>query len=377
MSPREVVRRLLIWTVVVGYFVAAGWQAAHGSWTGLLGFAAFPVVGAIILMSRPRNGVGWWLWGIGLAYAVTGWGYPGGPTEQAPVWIEAATVALGAPFWILLPGIGLLFPTGRPENRRGRVLLTVLLALVAVFIAGGLFDYQPLPSGRLSPWALPRSDLLDALFAAVFPLTVACFVGIAADVALRWRVAPPAARAQFSWFFFGLSPVVLFISTALLSELVPVLNGLNELGVAPALMVLFNLVPISIGVAITRHGLYAIGRVVSRTVSYATVTVLAIAVYASVVTVVSQLVPDQSSLAVAAATLIAAAVCLPALRWLRRIVDRRFDRERYDAEQVVDAFGERLRASVDSEATSADLVAAVERTLQPSAVGIWTAGESR
>ena len=376
MSPREVVRRLLIWTVVVGYFVAGGWQAAHGSWTGLLGFAAFPVVGAIILMSRPRNGVGWYLWGIGLAYVVIGWGYPGGPTEQAPVWVEAIAMALGAPFWILLPGIGLLFPTGRVESRRGRVLLTALLALGVVFSAGGLIDHRPLPSGRFSPWALPPSDLLDALSAAVFPLTVACFVGIAADVVLRWRVAPPATRAQFSWFFFGLSPVVLFISTALLSELVPVLKGLNEL-VAPVLLVLFNLVPIGIGVAITRHGLYAIGRVVSRTVSYAAVTVLAIAVYATVVTVVSQLVPDQSSLAVAAATLIAAAVCLPALRWLRRIVDRRFDRERYDAAGVVDAFGEKLRTAVDPDRTAADLVAAVERTLQPAAVGIWTAGESR
>lgn len=137
-------------------------------------------------------------------------------------------------------------------------------------------------------------------------------------------------------------------------------------------------IPASIWVAVTRHGLFGLGRMVSRTVAYLVVTALAVGVYALLVTTVSQLVPGSSSaLVVAGATLGAAAVFWPLLRRVQQVVDRRFDRERYDAAQVVDAFGEKLRTSVDPDRTDAELVAAVERTLQPSAVGVWIAGGSR
>jgi Flp pilus assembly protein TadB len=106
------------------------------------------------------------------------------------------------------------------------------------------------------------------------------------------------------------------------------------------------------------------------------VTAVAVAIYAIVVTSVAWLLPDATTLGVALATLVAAAVFLPVLRVSRRLLDRRFNRAQYDAERVVDAFGERLRTGADPHTAASDLAEAVDRTLEPSVVGIWTRGLS-
>jgi hypothetical protein len=147
----------------------------------------------------------------------------------------------------------------------------------------------------------------------------------------------------------------------------PLANVLNDVVATVAL----NLIPISIGIAITRHGLYEIDRIVSRTVAYAAVTLLVVGVYAAVVTSATVLAPGLPSAGVAVATLAAAALFLPALRAIQRVVDRRFDRERYDAQNVVETFGEHLRTEIDPATTTTSLIAAVDRTLQPTAVGVW------
>jgi len=107
------------------------------------------------------------------------------------------------------------------------------------------------------------------------------------------------------------------------------------------------------------------------------VTASVIGTYALVVTSISRLLPVSSALAVATATLTAAAVFRPVLRRVQEAVDRRFNRERYDAQRVVDAFGARLRGETDPDAAAADLVAAVGRALQPAAVGLWVRGGAR
>ncbi|MDQ6650201.1 MAG: hypothetical protein M3Z02_08805, partial [Actinomycetota bacterium] len=119
-----------------------------------------------------------------------------------------------------------------------------------------------------------------------------------------------------------------------------------------------------------RYRLYDIDRIVSRTVSYAAVTGVLIALYVGLVTAFGQLV-GSSSLSVAAATLAVAALFQPLRRRVQAGVDRRFNRARYDAAGVVEVFSQRLRHEVNLETLSTDLVAVVRQTVQPAAVSLW------
>ncbi len=375
MNGREAVRRGLIWASVLGFVVAGVFSLSRGG-ADWVSFAAFPVVGAIILTSRPGHGVGRFLVVVGLYWTLTGWVNP--DLARLPTWVEALSLTLAWPGWMALPLIGLLFPTGRIETRLGRTLVRGLVPLAALCTVIALVDPHPLPSGRANPFGLSAAKTAGELLAGpVFFLPfLAVIVGVLVDLLLRLKASSSARRLQYRWLFFGLATAIAFVAVA------GAVNAyLPETPLAWAATVLgatgTNLIPVSIAIAITRHGLYEIGRVISRTVAYAVVTAGALAAYAVVVTAISQLAGGQSSFAVAVATLVAAAVLLPALRWVQRLVDRRFDRERYDAAQVVGAFGEKLRTSVDPDRTAADLVAAVERTLQPSAVGVWTIGGAR
>ncbi len=143
-------------------------------------------------------------------------------------------------------------------------------------------------------------------------------------------------------------------------------NGLLALGLA--------MLPLVMGVAILRYRLYDIDRLVSRTASYTIVTALVLATYAAVVAFVSTLLPDKTSaLPVAVATLAAAAVFSPLLRRVQTRVDRRFDRQKYDALLVVDQFGERLRSETDPDAALAELLSVVDRTVLPTSATVWLA----
>jgi FlaA1/EpsC-like NDP-sugar epimerase len=143
-------------------------------------------------------------------------------------------------------------------------------------------------------------------------------------------------------------------------------------GISSIVLISYGLIPVAIAIAVLRYRLYEIDRIISRTVSYALVTAIVVAVYALVVTSVAWLLPDATTLGVALATLSAAAFFLPVLRVTRRLLDRRFNRAQYDAERVVVAFGDRLRTGADPHTAASDLADAVERTLEPSVVGVWT-----
>ncbi len=139
--------------------------------------------------------------------------------------------------------------------------------------------------------------------------------------------------------------------------------------IAEALVLSFFVV--SCGVAILRYRLYDIDRIISRTTSYLVVTGSLIAIYAVTVAAASELVSGKQPLAVAAATLLVAAAFRPLLRRVRRVVDRRFDREHYDAELAVGEFADRLRVSSEEAVVQADLESVVQLVFQPSGVGVW------
>ncbi len=128
---------------------------------------------------------------------------------------------------------------------------------------------------------------------------------------------------------------------------------------------------VSCGVAILRYRLYDIVRPISRTTSYLVVTGALIGGYAVTVAAASELVSGKQPLAVAAATLLVAAAFRPLLRRVRRVVDRRFDREHYDAELAIGEFADRLRVSSGEAVVQADLESVLQLVFQPSGVGVW------
>jgi hypothetical protein len=133
----------------------------------------------------------------------------------------------------------------------------------------------------------------------------------------------------------------------------------------------FAVLPLAIGAAILRYRLYDLDRIISRTLAYGLLTLLLAGGYAVVVLGLGQLLGRDSSLVVAAATLAVAAVFQPARRRIQQAVDRRFNRRRYDAAQTIQAFSARLREEVDLDTLTAELVAVVEQTMQPTQASLW------
>jgi hypothetical protein len=144
-----------------------------------------------------------------------------------------------------------------------------------------------------------------------------------------------------------------------------VVSDVLEVGIAA--------LPVGIGVAILRYRLYEIDRIISRTLAYAIVTGLLVGVYAGLVLLATRVLSINSPVAVAVSTLAAAALFSPVRRRVQQMVDRRFNRVRYDGERTVEAFAARLKDAVDLETVRADLADVVNRALEPAHVTVWTA----
>src|SRR5829696_6969638 len=131
------------------------------------------------------------------------------------------------------------------------------------------------------------------------------------------------------------------------------------------------LLPLAVGAAVLRYRLFDLDRIISRTLAYGLLTVLLGLGYAGVVLGLGRLLPQGSSLVVAAATLVVAAVFQPARRRVQQTVDRRFNRHRYDAARTIDRFSTRLRQQVDLNTLTAELLGVVDQTMQPTQASLW------
>jgi peptidoglycan/LPS O-acetylase OafA/YrhL len=190
-------------------------------------------------------------------------------------------------------------------------------------------------------------------------------------VVLRFRSSRGVERQQMRWVAAGAAAAV---GGLLLS--LP-----NGLGIAPdwTAAIIFPALlcpPLAVAVAVLRYRLYDLDRVVSRTLTYGLVTVLLAAGYAVVVLGLGRLLGQDSSLVVAAATLGAVAAFAPLRRRVQGLVDRRFNRRRYDAARTVEHFAARLRDQVDLEALNRELLAVVDLTMQPTRTSLWLRGVS-
>jgi hypothetical protein len=259
----------------------------------------------------------------------------------------------------------LLFPDGRPPGRRWRRVIWVSLTGAGLLFVGQALDADKTEdfSGARNPLGVD-SPLVDAAWpAGAFVMVVGLVAAVASSV-LRYRRARGVQRQQLKWFASAGLLLALVMPPAAAfwyrSVLVQFMFGLA-----------LNAMPAAVGVAILRYRLYDIDRIVSRTLAWALLTLVLGLAYAAVVLGLGRLLPDSSSLVVAAATLAVAAVFQPVRRRIQAAVDRRFNRHRYDATRTIQAFSGRLRDEVDLTTLTGELLAVAEQTMQPTHASLW------
>jgi hypothetical protein len=333
----------------------------------------FVVVGALISVHRPGNRIGALLMACALAISTFSFlenyfGYAAQhpdalPDLRAVAWIANGALILGVGALVLMV---LVYPTGRLPSRRWRPVAGVLAAWTLV--AAALLTVQPtlvMAEEVPNPVGLQGSAatvVKQALDVAILPLL---FLLPAAVVSLivRFRRARGRERQQLKWLLYAVA----------LSAAATILNTLGVLGAwggAIDNLVAFG-IPIAIGIALLRYRLYDIDRLINRTLVYGSLTAILGLGYAIVVIVLGQLLGQDTTLAVAGATLAIAAAFQPLRRRIQAVVDRRFNRRRYDATRTIEAFTTRLRDEIDLDTLSGELVAVVDQTMEPTQVSIW------
>ena len=356
----------------------------------ILSLLVFVGVGLLLTLRLPRHPVGWLLLWAGalfqLSFAAEAYAWaafirgPGTlPLGEVAFFIGYAWVpALGCLFLAIM-----LFPTGRPPSPRWRlpvalVVMDTALLLVANVLAPrefpvpqSIFPAQgALPLTVANPLAIdgPLATLLGYVYSS--PVTFVVYLIPVAAVLVRFRTAAGTERQQLKWFAYASSIAMVFFVAA---GFVPVFSYLGGLGPLVTLL-LMDLIPISVAIAILRYRLYDIDLLINRTIVYGgTTAVIGGAFFGGIVLLQTLLRPftTGSELSVAASTLVSFALFQPLRRRIERAVDQRFYRSRYDAVRTVDAFSERLRDVVELDALRGDLLTVVGDTMQPVHASLW------
>jgi hypothetical protein len=357
----------------------------------LLLVPGFAVVGLVLAVRRPGHAIGWLFVGMGLVAAIQAFafGYAARGYATAPGTLPAASwmAWLASWTWTLnLPALALLlllFPDGRVPSPRWRVvpwLLGVAVAGVTVWtmLQPGPIDLGVLTTANPAGVAALDDPTIQALGGAPGILAVITLLvgSVACALApfVRRRRAQPIERQQLKWLAFvaggsGLVGATGFLLAASANSTAAIVGGLLLL---VALVGVAVGIPVAVGLAILRYRLYDIDRVINRTLVYGLLTAVLGLGYGGVVLVLGQLVgQQQSSLAVAGATLAVAALFQPARRRIQQAVDRRFNRRRYDAATTIQAFSARLRDQIDLGTLTGELLAVVDQTMQPTQASVW------
>jgi hypothetical protein len=380
------VRRRLVSVAVVALSVALaatiGLAVVGGDAVWYLLVWGVPVISAatigLLLRSRvPANPIGWLFVivgsaeGLGIiseAYAVHVPPLPGALAAAV-----AANLLEPLPL-LLLPALLLVFPDGRLPSRRWRpvvVLWGVAVAGIGLQIivgAGEMSNYSgSAPTNPLGIGGGGGTIVGVVSVIAFYPLLVPITIAAAVSLVRRFRGATGDLRQQLKWF---VAASVLLAATVVAGPLglwTP-WNG-NLWLVVWALGL--SLLVAATGIAILRYRLYEIDRLISRTLAYTIVTGLLAAVFFGLVILTTRVLPLSSPVGVAASTLAAAALVNPLRRRVQHLVDRRFNRARYDAEATVAAFTAQLRDAVDLDAVQGGLVDVVARAVQPAHTSLW------
>jgi hypothetical protein len=340
-------------------------------------------VGFLVARRQPGSPIGWLLlgWalltplvGVALLYAVLDYRFHRGTLPFGPVAVMAESAEFGIA--VLAALTVLLFPDGLSQPRRWRWVLRVFLiasaALTAVLVARQALaiERHPLqigPSG--APLAVPvAAGVLAPLGWIADGLILVCWLIIVGRQMARYRRSDGNRRQQLKWLIGGAACCVVATAITIFagnysSQAAQAVQDAADLGAAA--------LPAAIGVGIVKYHLYDIDRIVSRTLSYTIVTSLLVGVYLGLVLLASLVLPSSSPVAVAGSTLVAAALFHPLRRRVQRAVDRRFNRARYNADLILDAFATRLQDAVDLGTVRDELANAVHAAFEPAHLSIW------
>jgi hypothetical protein len=342
---------------------------------GILTTLVVAPIGALIVVGDRRHLLAWLFLVEGLSLGVFNF------TQQyAPLALGLTSRQLSLPggefaswltSWSNLPGIVigvvflvLLFPDGRLPSRRwwpvglaGAVVAVVPTVILAV-------GTWPLRGPALVTPFGEEPELVVTVFWPTFGAAMALGAVSVVGLVLRFRHAGAAQRQQIKWFAYGAAPS---IPLGMFAQARPLGPYLELLGAAVQLA--------GVGIGIFRFRLWDIDRLINRTLVYGLVTVLLGAVYAGLVLALGLLSggigTTTPSWAVAAATLAVAALFSPLRRRVQDLVDRHFNRRKYDAALTIDRFSARLRDQVDLDTLSAELLAVVDHTMRPTATSLW------
>jgi hypothetical protein len=344
-----------------------GWNLSNIS--GQVVNVAVPVAGFILASRRPGNRIGWLFLVAGLAVGLSDFA---GQYASHALSAGRGPVAAGRAFawlsnwtWVIpvamLAFLFLLFPTGSVRSRRWRP---------AAWFVGGVFTiavgWALIAATNL--WARPFTTPaqvagLTALSyrMTAFLISAALLVSVAALI-VRFVTSSGEERLQLKWCATAaLVLAVVFVATMWVdSAVVSVLQSLAFLSLWTA-----------IAVAVLKYRLYEIDRIISRTLAYAIVTSLLVGVYTGLVLLATQVFRAHTPVAVAASTLAAATLFNPLRRRVQQVVDRRFNRARYDTDQTVAAFAAGLKDTVNLDSVRDDLATVVDQALEPSHVSVW------
>jgi hypothetical protein len=369
---------LLVWDwstpVPKGSFGVRGFS---GLWA--VGFGS---VGALLTWRRPGHPVGWIFAAAGLVAAVdfatfeyalaAVVGHRGLPAGEYVGWVQ---------LWIWVPFIALitvylflLFPDGRLPGPGWRLVSWLAAGFVVLEVTGLALTrgtVASLPAVRNPFGVSPAWAPLTAIGSGLIGL-LACVVLAAWSLFSRSRSGPSVERLQIKWLAYsGCLVALTLVSSTIVSEILPLSAGIAGRVVEGAMMIAVLSVPVAVAVAVLRYRLYDIDRIISRTLAYAILTGLLLGLYAGLVLLATQVLRFHGTVAVAAATLAAAAAFNPLRRRVQLIVDRRFNRAHYDAEQTIAAFAGRLKDIVDLNSVQADLAAVVDQALEPAHLSVW------
>jgi hypothetical protein len=366
-----------------GSLTADPWQRQAAD---LLSLVGAPLLGGLIAARRPDNRYGWLWLAVGLAMAVGAVtaAYGAVALASSPAGLSGRAVAawLGGlaftAFLSLFPFVFLLFPNGRLPSPRWRpwawaiIVIGALMLITVAFVPGTAAEGVANPFG-VGGWL---GGVLDGVVdPGIGVLTLAIAVS-GLSLLLRFRRARGVERQQLKWFAFAAALLAAF----LISQTPPL--GLQTFGLVDLLLETLTIAGVyaGIGIAVLRYRLYEIDRLVNRTLVYGVLTVLLGVLYVVGVFGLGTLLNPaggESALAVAASTLAVAALFQPARRRIQASVDRRFNRRRHDAAQRIEAFGAHLRDQVDLDTLSAELLAVVDQTMEPTKASLWLRPSSK